>query len=230
MQRPYIGRGIAFSVIVGLVAWTAFRAVGLRASESPKTRVPAPTIDAPLATAKSQQTAVLAGGCFWGVQAVFEHLKGVSSVTSGYSGGYVKSPSYETVSMGVTGHAETISIIYDSSQLTYGQLLMVFFSVAHDPTQWNRQGPDTGSQYRSLIFYTNAEQKRIAQAYIAQLDAAKVYSQPIVTKVEPFQAFYPAESYHQDFLKNNPGNPYIIYNDIPKLENLKQEFPSLYRP
>jgi peptide-methionine (S)-S-oxide reductase len=230
MQSPYIGRGIAFVVIVGLVAWTAFRALGLRAPETPKRPVPAPAIDAPLAAAKSQQTAVLAGGCFWGIQAVFEHLKGVSSVTSGYSGGYVKSPSYETVSMGVTGHAETISIIYDPSQLTYGQLLMVFFSVAHDPTQWNRQGPDTGSQYRSAIFYTNAEQKRIAQAYIAQLDAAKVYSRPIVTKVEPFQVFYPAESYHQDFLKNNPGNPYIISNDIPKLEKLKQEFPSLYTP
>jgi peptide-methionine (S)-S-oxide reductase len=183
-----------------------------------------------LAAARSQQTAVLAGGCFWGVQAVFEHLKGVSSVTSGYSGGYVKSPSYETVSMGVTGHAETISIAYDPSQITYGQLLMVFFSVAHDPTQWNRQSPDTGSQYRSTVFYTRPEQKRIAQTYIAQLDSAKVYSRPIVTKVEPFQAFYPAESYHQDFLKNNPSNPYIVYNDLPKLENLKKDFPGLYQP
>jgi peptide-methionine (S)-S-oxide reductase len=132
--------------------------------------------------------------------------------------------------MGVTGHAETVSITYDPSQLTYGQLLMVFFSVAHDPTQWNRQGPDTGSQYRSAIFYTSAEQKDIAEDYTAQLDAAKVYSRPIVTKVEPFQAFYPAESYHQDFLKNNPGNPYIAYNDLPKLENLKKDFPSLYQP
>jgi len=183
-----------------------------------------------LAIAKSQQTAVLAGGCFWGVQAVFEHLKGVASVTSGYSGGYLKSPSYEAVSTGVTGHAETISIIFDASQLTYGQLLMVFFSVAHDPTQWNRQGPDTGSQYRSLIFYNSPEQKRVAQAYIAQLDAAKVYSRPIVTKVEPFQVFYPADSYHQDFLKHNPDNPYIVYNDLPKLENLKRYFPGLYQP
>ena len=151
-------------------------------------------------------------------------------MTSGYSGGYLKSPSYEAVSTGVTGHAETISIIYDASQLTYGQLLMVFFSVAHDPTQWNRQGPDTGSQYRSLIFYNTAEQKRVAQAYIAQLDAAKVHSRPIVTKVEPFQAFYPAESYHQDFLKHNPNNPYIVYHDLPKLENLKRYFPGLYQP
>jgi len=230
MRSPFIGRGIALVVIVGLVAWTAFRALGSRPPEAPKIPFPAPAIDAPLATAKGQQTAVFAGGCFWGVQAVFEHLKGVSAVTSGYSGGYVKSPSYESVSMGVTGHAETVSITYDPSQLTYGQLLMIFFSVAHDPTQWNRQGPDTGSQYRSAIFYTSAEQKRIAQAYIAQLDAAKVYSRPLVTKVEPFQAFYPAESYHQDYLKNNPDSPYIVYNDLPKLENLKKAFPNLYQP
>ena len=230
MQSPYIGRGIALVVIAGLVAWTAFRALGARPPETPKRPFPAPAVDAPLATATSQQTAIFAGGCFWGVQAVFEHLKGVFSVTSGYSGGYVKSPSYESVSMGVTGHAETVSIAYDPSQLTYGHLLMVFFSVAHDPTQWNRQGPDTGSQYRSAIFYTSAEQQRIARAYITQLDAAKVYSRPIVTKVEPFQAFYPADSYHQDFLKHNPDNPYIVYNDLPKLENLKKDFPSLYQP
>ena len=230
MQSPYIGRGIAFVVIVGLVAWTAIRALGSRPPETPKLTFPAPAIDAPLAAARSQQTAVFAGGCFWGVQAVFEHLKGVSSATSGYAGGYVKSPSYETVSMGVTGHAETVSITYDPSQITYGRLLMVFFSVAHDPTQWNRQGPDTGSQYRSAIFYTSAEQKRIAQAYIAQLDNAKVYSRPVVTKVEPLRGFYPAEGYHQDYLKNNPDNPYVVYNDLPKLENLKKDFPNLYRP
>ena len=230
MKSPNIGRGIAFVLIFGLVAWTAFRALGARLPETPKIPFPAPAIDAPLATTKSQQTAVFAGGCFWGVQAVFEHLKGVSSATSGYAGGYVKSPSYESVSMGVTGHAETVSIVYDSSKVTYGQLLMVFFSVVHDPTQWNRQGPDTGSQYRSAIFYTSEEQKRIAQAYIAQLDAANVYSRPIVTKVEPFQAFYPAESYHQDYLKNNPDSPYIVYNDLPKLENLKRVFPNLYQP
>ena len=177
----------------------------------------------------TEERAILAGGCFWGVQAVFQHLKGVSSVTSGYSGGHVKSPSYESVSLGVTGHAESVSIVYDPSQITYGQLLMVFFSVVHDPTQWNRQGPDTGSQYRSAIFYTNEDQKRIAQAYIAQLEAAKVYSRKIVTKVEPFHAFYEAEGYHQDYLKNNPDNPYIVYNDLPKLENLKKEFPNLCR-
>ena len=230
MQSPYIGRGIALAVIVGLVTWTAFRTLGAREPETPRIPFPAPAIDAPLAAAKGQQTAVFAGGCFWGVQAVFEHLKGVSSATSGYAGGYVKSPSYESVSMGVTGHAETVSVIYDPSKLTYGQLLMVFFSVANDTTQWNRQGPDTGSQYRSAIFYTSEEQKRVAQSYIAQLDAAKVYSRPIVTKVEAFQAFYPADGYHQDYLKNNPDNPYIVYNDLPKLENLKKTFPNLYQP
>jgi peptide-methionine (S)-S-oxide reductase len=230
MKSPYIGRGIALVLIAGLVAWTAVRALGSRPPEAPKMPFPAPAVDAPLAAAKSQQTAVFAGGCFWGIQAVFEHVKGVSSATSGYAGGHVKSPSYESVSMGVTGHAETVSIKFDPSQVTYGQLLMVYFSVAHDPTQWNRQGPDTGSQYRSVIFFTNEEQKSIAQAYIAQLDAAKVYSRPLVTKVEPFQAFYPAEDYHQDYLKNNPNNPYIVYNDLPKLENLKRVFPALYRP
>src|SRR5437867_2523259 len=229
MKSPYIGRGIALVLVVGLVAWTAFRALGARLPETPRIPFPAPAIDAPVATAKIQQTAVFAGGCFWGIQAVFEHLKGVSSATSGYSGGYVKSPSYESVSLGVTGHAETVSIVYDPSRLTYGQLLMVFFSVAHDPSQWNRQGPDTGSQYRSAIFYTSGEQKRIAQAYIAQLDAAKVYSRSIVTKVEAFKAFYPAEEYHQDFLVRNPTNPYIVYNDLPKLENLKKDFPDLYK-
>jgi peptide-methionine (S)-S-oxide reductase len=230
MKSPYIGRGIAFVLIAGLVAWTAVRALGSRPPEAPKMPFPAPAVDAPLAAAKSQQTAFFAGGCFWGIQAVFEHVKGVSSATSGYAGGHVKSPSYESVSMGVTGHAETVSIKFDPSQVTYGQLLMVYFSVAHDPTQWNRQGPDTGSQYRSVIFFTSEEQKSIAQAYIAQLDAAKVYSRPLVTKVEPFQAFHPAEDYHQDYLKNNPNNPYIVYNDLPKLENLKRVFPALYRP
>jgi peptide-methionine (S)-S-oxide reductase len=230
MKSSYIGRGIAFVLIAGLVAWTAVRALGSRPPEAPKMPFPAPAIDAPLAVAKSQQTAVLAGGCFWGIQGVFEHVKGVSAVTSGYAGGHVKSPSYESVSLGVTGHAETVSISFDPSLVTYGQLLMINFSVAHDPTQWNRQGPDTGSQYRSVIFFTNEEQKRIAEAYIAQLDGAKVYSRPLVTKVEPFQAFYPAEDYHQDYLKNNPSNPYIVYNDLPKLENLKRVFPALYRP
>lgn len=230
MKSPSIGRGIALVLIVGLVVWTAVRTLGARSPEAPKMPFPAPALDAPLSSVPGQQTAVFAGGCFWGVQAVFEHLRGVSSATSGYAGGYVKSPSYESVSMGVTGHAESVSVTYDPSQITYGQLLMVFFSVAHDPTQWNRQGPDTGSQYRSLILYTSEEQKYIAQAYIVQLDSAKVYSRPIVTKVEPYQVFYPAEHYHQDYLKHNPSDPYIMHNDLPKLDNLKKTFPNLYRP
>ena len=230
MKSPYVGRGLALVLIAGLVAWTAVRALGSRPLEAPKLPFPAPTVDAPLAASKIKQTAVLAGGCFWGIQAVFEHVKGVSSVTSGYAGGHVKSPSYESVSLGVTGHAESVSITYDSSRVTYGQLLMVYFSVAHDPTQWNRQGPDTGSQYRSEIFYKSDEQKHIAEAYISQLEAAKVYSRKIVTVIEPYQAFYAAEDYHQDYLKNNPSNPYIVYNDLPKLENLKKAFPTLYQP
>lgn len=229
MKSPFVGRGLAYAVILAIIAWTAVRALGARPPETPKSPFPAPAVDAPLASAKSHETAVLAGGCFWGMQAVFEHLKGVKSATSGYSGGFVKSPSYETVSMGVTGHAESVSITFDPSRISYGQLLMVFFSVAHDPTQWNRQGPDTGSQYRSVIFYTSDEQKRIAEAYIAQLDAGRVYSRPIVTKVEAFKVFYPAEDYHQDFLVRNPTNPYIVYNDLPKLENLKKDFPDLYK-
>jgi len=230
MKSPFVGRGIAYAAILAVIVWTAVRALGARPPETPKLPFPAPAVDARLASAKSHaEAAVLAGGCFWGVQAVFEHLKGVKSVTSGYSGGFVKSPSYETVSMGVTGHAESVSVTFDPSKITYGQLLMVFFSVVHDPTQWNRQGPDTGSQYRSAIFYTSDEQKRIAEAYIAQLGAGKVYSRPIVTKVEAFKAFYPAEDYHQDFLVRNPTNPYIVYNDLPKLESLKKDFPDFYK-
>src|SRR5271155_4959244 len=212
MPTPHIGRAIAIAIIILVVGWTAIRAIGARPPASPNAAMPKPAVDAPLASVKSKETAVFAGGCFWGVQAVFEHVKGVTSATSGYSGGYVKSPSYETVSSGLSGHAETVSVVFDPSQISYGQLLMVYFSVAHDPTQLNRQGPDSGSQYRSSIFYTSDEQKRIADAYVAQLTADKVYSRPIVTKIVPFAAFYPAEDYHQDFLKHNPDNPYIAMN------------------
>src|SRR6195256_3620422 len=228
MQSPYIGRGIALVVIVGLVCWTAFRALGSRPPEAPKMPLPVAAIDAPLAASKSQQTVVLAGGCFWGVQAVFEHLKGVRSVTAGYSGGRVNSPSYEMVSSGLTGHAESVSITFDPSQISYGQILMIFFSVAHDPTQLNRQGPDDGTQYRSAIFYSNEEQQRIATAYIGQLDAAKVYPRKIVTEVVPLKAFFRAEEYHQDYLQSHTDQPYIVYNDLPKLEHLKKEFAELY--
>src|SRR5246500_5688595 len=229
MQSPYIGRAIATVVIVGLVAWTAVRALGARSPETPRTPFPAPATDAPLAIAKVQQTAVLAGGCFWGVQAVFEHLKGVRSVTAGYSGGHVNSPGYEMVSSGLTGHAESVNITFDPSQISYGQILMIFFSVAHDPTQLNRQGPDDGTQYHSAIFYSNEEQRRIATAYVEQLDAAKVYSRKIVTEVVAFKAFFRAEDYHQDYLQTHTDQPYIVYNDLPKLEHLKKQFPDLYR-
>jgi peptide-methionine (S)-S-oxide reductase len=231
MERPYLGKLLAITLIVVFLAWTAIRAVGARSPETPNASLfPKPTTDAPLARSSKSESAVFAGGCFWGVQAVFEHVKGVKSATSGYSGGRTKSPSYEVVSMGVTGHAESVQVTYNPSKITYGQLLMIYFSVAHDPTQLNRQGPDTGSQYRSAIFYSSDEQKRIADDYIAQLNSAAVYSRPIVTKVVAFEAFYPAEAYHQDYLKNNPTNPYIVFNDLPKLNRLQKEFPNLYRP
>jgi peptide-methionine (S)-S-oxide reductase len=190
--------------------------------------VPSPAIDTPLATAKSQQTAVIAGGCFWGIQAVFQHVKGVINATSGYSGGSSRNAEYEMVSTGDTGHAESVKITYDPSQITYGQLLRVFFSVAHDPTELNRQGPDTGSQYRSVIFYANGDQKRIADAYIAQLEQAKVFPRRIVTQVVPLTGFYPAEAYHQDYAARHPDNPYIMFNDAPKVAHLRQQFPDLY--
>ena len=176
------------------------------------------------------QTAVLAGGCFWGVEAVFERLKGVSDVVSGFAGGSKATAHYEIVSLGMTGHAESVRITYDPAQITYGQLLRIFFSVAHDPTELNRQGPDEGTQYRSSIFYANDEQRDIALAYIQQLDAAKVYKRRIVTKVVPLDGFYPAEAYHQDFLRRNPTYPYIVYNDLPKLDHLQKAFPELLKP
>jgi len=171
---------------------------------------------------------VVAGGCFWGIQAVFQHVKGVISATSGYSGGEAKTAEYEMVSTGETGHAESVKITYDPSQITYGELLRVFFSVAHDPTQLNRKGPDDGTQYRSVIFYGNDEQKKIAQAYIAQLDQAKSFPRPIVTQVVPLKAFYPAEAYHQNYATLHPNQPYIVFNDAPKVAHLRQEFPDLY--
>ena len=193
------------------------------------TDIPNPVLDAPLTSARGQQTAVLAGGCFWGVEAVFEHVKGVIKVTSGYSGGAASTAQYETVSTGATGHAESVRIIYDPSQISYRQLLKVFFSVAHDPTELNRQGPDTGTQYRSAIFYDNEEQKRIAEAYIVQLNQAKVFHGPIVTKVNALQSFYEAEGYHQGYLDRHPDEPYIMINDLPKVENLRKHFPDLYK-
>lgn len=190
--------------------------------------IPDPALDAPLAATKGEQRAVLAGGCFWGIEAVFEHVKGVTNVTVGYSGGTAKTANYETVSTGMTGHAESVQITYDPSQITYGQLLKVFFAVAHDPTELNRQGPDTGTQYRSAIFYSNEEQKRIALAYIAQLNQAKIFGQPIVTQVTALNSFYQAEAYHQDYATHHPDDSYIVINDLPKVENLRKQFPNLY--
>jgi len=191
--------------------------------------LPNPAVDAPLRSEAGKQTAVFAGGCFWGVQAVFQHVKGVKSATSGYSGGSAGTAEYETVSSGETGHAESVKVEFDPSQISYGQLLKVFFSVAHDPTQLNRQGPDTGTQYRSVIFYDGDEQKRVAEAYISQLEQAKVFPRRIVTQVVPLKAFYAAEGYHQNYATLHPDNPYIAINDAPKVERLKQQFPAIYR-
>ena len=214
---------LAFAIL--LISTT----MACNAATASATTIPDPALDAPLASAKGEQTAVLAGGCFWGVEAVFEHVKGVARVTSGYSGGSATMARYEQVSTGETGHAESVRITYDPSQITYGQLLKVFFAVAHNPTELNRQGPDTGTQYRSVIFYANEDQKRIAQAYIAQLNQAKVFGRPIVTQVVAFQSFHEAEAYHQDYLAHHPNEPYIVINDLPKVENLRKQLPGLYK-
>jgi peptide-methionine (S)-S-oxide reductase len=184
----------------------------------------------PASTTKGEATAVFAGGCFWGVDAVFKHVKGVSNVVSGYAGGSAATAKYMLVGTGTTGHAESVQVTYDPSKVSYAELLKVFFSVAHDPTQLNRQGPDVGAQYRSAIFYANPAQKEIAQNYIAQLDAAKVFGKPIVTQVVPLDKFYAAEDYHQNYLALHPDQPYIVYNDLPKLAELKKEFPAVYKP
>ena len=190
--------------------------------------LPNPVIDEALAPTKGEQTAVIAGGCFWGVQAVFEHVKGVISVSAGYSGGAADTAHYEMVSEGNTGHAESVRIKYDPSRISYGQLLKVYFAVAHNPTELNRQGPDTGTQYRSAIFYGTAEQKRIAGAYIAQLNKAGVFPRPIVTQVVALKAFYEAEAYHQDYAVHHPDEPYIAINDLPKVAELRKQLPELY--
>ena len=184
----------------------------------------------PKPAAPGQATAVFAGGCFWGVDAVFKHVKGVVNVVSGYSGGSMMTAKYMLVGTGTTGHAESVQVTYDPSKIGYTDLLKVFFSVAHDPTELNRQGPDVGSQYRSAIFYANEQQKDLAQRYIAQLGAAKAFGKPIVTQVAPLEGFYPAEAYHQNYLALHPDQPYIVYNDLPKLAELKKEFPAWYKP
>jgi peptide-methionine (S)-S-oxide reductase len=210
------GRWLLLAIAVGTV---------MGAAGAP---LPAPAVDIPAASVQGAQTAVFAGGCFWGVEAVFRHVRGVSKAVSGYAGGGAKTADYELVSTGITGHAESVQVTYDPAQVSYGELLRIFFSVAHDPTQLNRQGPDAGTQYRSVIFVSNAEQKRVAQAYIEQLDRAKVFADPIVTEVVALPAFYPAEGYHQNYLALHRTQPYIVMHDLPKLAQLKLQFPDRY--
>jgi peptide-methionine (S)-S-oxide reductase len=215
---------VAILFVAAIFTWNRANASGAHV-----VALPNPAVDAPLAAKSGKQEAVVAGGCFWGIQAVFQHVRGVKDATSGYSGGSAANPGYEQVSTGETGHAESVKITFDPAQISYGQLLKVFFSVAHDPTQRNRQGPDTGTQYRSVIFYANDEQKHIAESYIAQLEQAKSFPGPIVTQVVPLKAFYRAEDYHQDYATLHPDNPYIAINDAPKVEHLRQQFPDLYK-
>ena len=195
---------------------------------APKAPIPAPTTDVPLSATAGQQSAVFAGGCFWGTQAVFQRVKGVIKTTAGYAGGSASTATYDQVTTETTGHAESVEVVYDPSKISYGQLLRIYFSVAHDPTQLNRQGPDVGTSYRSAIFYSTDEQGRIATAYIAQLDAAKVFPKPIVTEVTPLKGFYRAEDYHQDYALHHPENPYIQICDRPKIGALKEQFPDLF--
>jgi peptide-methionine (S)-S-oxide reductase len=191
--------------------------------------IPAPAVDTPAADATGLQTAVLAGGCFWGMQGMFEHVQGVTKVVAGYSGGSKSTARYEMVGTELTGHAESVQITFDPKRISYGQLLRLYFSVAHDPTELNRQGPDSGPSYRSEIFFANPSQERVAKAYVEQLNKASVFKAPIVTKIEPLKGFYPAEGYHQDFLVKNPGHPYIVRNDLPKIDALKQVYPEVFR-
>jgi peptide-methionine (S)-S-oxide reductase len=220
-------RASAWAVVVGVGLAVGLHWGGARASGA--VALPAPATDLPVPAKPSEQTVVLAGGCFWGVQAVFQHVKGVHLATSGYAGGAADTAKYDLVSTGDTGHAESVLVAFDPTQVSFGRLLQVFFSVAHDPTELNRQGPDQGTQYRSVIFATSPEQKRVAEGYIAQLDRAKRFSGPIVTKVVPLEKFYPAEGYHQNYATLHPDNPYIVINDAPKVAHLRQLFPDLYR-
>jgi peptide-methionine (S)-S-oxide reductase len=222
-------RSGVFRFGIAVVAVLAVALPWIRARAGGAVALPAPVLDLPHDAKPGKQTVVFAGGCFWGVQAVFQHVKGVIEATSGYAGGAAETAKYDLVSTGDTGHAESVRVTFDPAQVSFGQLLRVFFSVAHDPTELNRQGPDAGTQYRSALFFTDAAQKRVADAYIAQLDRAKVFHGRIVTEVTPLQAFYPAEAYHQNYATRHPENPYIVINDAPKVENLRQVFPALYR-
>jgi peptide-methionine (S)-S-oxide reductase len=225
LRRSLRWLGLPSLLAAILAAGFAFGVAPSRAEEA--RMVPPPAVDEP--AAGNSETAVFAGGCFWGVQGVFQHVRGVTKAVSGYAGGEAATAQYEVVSTGETGHAESVQVTFDPHQVTYGQLLQIYFSVAHDPTELNYQGPDHGTQYRSALFPVDEAQAKVAKAYIAQLGQAKVFDAAIVTKIEPGKAFYPAEAYHQDFLARNPGYPYIVLNDLPKIENLKQMFPDRYR-
>jgi peptide-methionine (S)-S-oxide reductase len=214
-------------VLLALAAAAPLCCVVPSFAAEPTVVIPPPAED--VSSGTGPETAVIAGGCFWGVQGVFQHVKGVTSAVSGYAGGAAGTAQYDAVGMGNTGHAESVRITFDPKQISYGQILQIYFSVAHDPTELNRQGPDVGMQYRSTIFASNPEQTRVARAYIAQLDRAKVFGKPIATTIEPLKAFYPAEAYHQDFMTRHPDHPYISYNDLPKIDNLKRVFPDRYR-
>src|SRR5256885_15845034 len=227
MKRPASGYFALIVVIPLALLLLASRLT--RGAPRTDITVAAPTLGAELASVAAEDTAVFAGGCFWGVEAVFDHVKGVKKAISGYAGGSLANPTYEQVSTGDTGHAESVEVIYDPSKVAYGKLLQIFFSVAHDPTQLNRQGPDHGTQYRSAIFYRNAEQQRVAESYIKQLTAAKTFSSPIVTQVGALHGFYEAEEYHQHYLEQHPNQLYIVINDKPKLVALRKEFPDIYR-
>jgi peptide-methionine (S)-S-oxide reductase len=217
-------RLIGFTLLMGLVAALARLPAG--AAES-ATMIPKPGVDVPAQS--GLQTVVLAGGCFWGVQGVFQHVNGVVSAVSGYAGGNAATAHYYDVSSGSTRHAESVNVTFDPKVITYGEILRIYFAVAHDPTELDRQGPDVGTQYRSAIFAADEAQRSVAKSYIAQLDAARVFRQPIATRVEPLTAFYPAEGYHQDYLVHHPNSPYIVYNDLPKIESLRRLFPDVYR-
>jgi peptide-methionine (S)-S-oxide reductase len=225
MRRNHFSRLSLCAAALSALAITAFVAAPSRAAEDAVV-IPPPAMDAQ--ASDGIQTAVIAGGCFWGVQGVFQHTAGVVNAVSGYAGGSKATANYNVVSTGTTGHAESVQIKYDPKKISYGKILQIFFSVAHDPTQLNRQGPDSGTQYRSAIFTTSDEQKKVADAYIAQLNSAKVYKKPIVTKVGPLEGFFPAEAYHQDYLTLHPNQSYIAYNDLPKIENLKEIFAENY--
>ncbi len=222
-------RRLALLASVGLFAVAAMVFTPVAHSEAAARLVPPPVADVQPATAAGMDTAVFAGGCFWGVQGVFQHVAGVSNAVSGYAGGNADAASYERVGSGATGHAEAVKVVYDPKRISYGRLLQIYFSVAHDPTELNRQGPDTGTQYRSTVFPLNADQERVAKAYIAQLNGAKTFGKPLATTVETGKPFYAAEAYHQDFLTLNPRHPYIVVNDLPKIDDLKRLFPGVYQ-